>query len=162
MVITWLPNSEITSVWLDLQKGQRLCLSPPCFSIPPWAEPPVPLSLPPCGEGRGGGSLSPGEGLALPTGGHVALLGQPLQHVKSGLIDPAGGRTASNRIPLRPVDIGRVRVFAELFSEQTPQVADPGRQFPVAVELIDVAVFGTEPFDRLPPGARHRVGGPAL
>src|SRR5438128_12193717 len=70
IVITWLPNSEITSVSFDRQNGHR---ASPRSSLPPCG---VNLPPPPAGEGRGGG---------LSTCRHVALFGEPLQHLERRL-----------------------------------------------------------------------------
>src|SRR5713101_8951163 len=97
IVITWLPNNEMTSVSFDRQKGQL-----------------ERISLPPCGAGpsaHASGALVPGErlrrsgwGLSLGTGWHVPLLGEALQHVERQLVDPTRNDAPADRVPRLPVD----------------------------------------------------------
>src|SRR5438045_9545687 len=86
MVITCLPKREMTSTSLERQKGQRT----PCADI----------SLPPCGGGSG-------WGVTLPTGGHVSLLGEALQHIERRLVDTYRHSAPPSAIPPGPID-GRV------------------------------------------------------
>src|SRR6266566_4366046 len=87
IVITWLPNREITSVSFDRQNGHRAL---PRSSLPPCG---VNFPPPPAGEGRGGG---------LSTCRHVPLFREALQHldVRVFRTDPL------QRVPPRPLERG--------------------------------------------------------
>src|SRR2546428_2947322 len=129
MVITWLPKSEMTSVSVDLQKGQR-------------------MSLPSCGGGSG-----------LPTGGHVSLFGESLQHVQRRLVNASRRGPPPSAIPSGPID-GRVGGPGTYPLLQLPaQVGNPVRQFSLTFEPIDVRAFGPEPLERLAPGLLDGASG---
>src|SRR5437870_12696765 len=98
IVITWLPNREITSVSFDRQNGHRALSRssvPPCgVNFPP----------PPALEGRGGG---------LSTCRHVALFGEPLQHLERRRVDAARLSSPADRFPAAPLEPARRRLDVE-------------------------------------------------
>src|SRR2546430_9757818 len=120
MVITWLPKREMTSTSPDRQKGQR---SSPC----------------------GGGS---GWGVTLPTGGHVSLLGEALQHIEGRLVDTSRYSAPPSAIPPGPVD-GRVREpGTHPLLPHAAQVGNAVRPFSLTFETIYVRAFRAQPLER--------------
>src|SRR5207248_1103345 len=81
IVITWLPNSEITSVSADRQNGHG------GFSSLPRS------------RGRAGWGLS--------TRRHVALFGEALQHLERRLVDTARLDSPADRLPTVPLEPAR-------------------------------------------------------
>src|SRR5205809_5561754 len=130
----------MTSVSVDLQKGQRI-------SLPPF----------------GGGS---GLGVPLSTRRHVPLFRQPLQHLERRWVDPSRCRAATYRIPCFPVD-GQLRRFAaDALFEHASQLANAVSELALGVELIDIRLLRTDPFERFAPhpfdgGVRFRLLHPA-
>src|SRR5438067_12402641 len=103
--MTWLPNSEITSTFEDLQNGQAVGLVPS-------------FSPSPSGGGLGGGLLS--------TGGHVSLFRETLQHVERSLIDATKNAPSPNRVPLLPVDCRLRLTVADTLLERPPKLVNAG------------------------------------
>src|SRR6266550_1373175 len=137
MVITWLPKREMTSTSLDRQNGQRT----PCADI----------SLPPCGGGLGW--------VPLPTGGHVSLLGEALQHIERRLVDTSRNSAPPSAVPPGPID-GRVgEPVTDPLLQHAAQVGNAVRQFSLTFEPIDVRAFGPEPLERLTPGLLDGASG---
>src|SRR5713226_1379468 len=118
IVITWLPNNEMTSVSFERQNGNfrastppplarmgRPTISPPplawtgrpTVSPPPLARTGRPTVSPPplAGEGRVGAASVP----CLGTGGHVPLFGEALQHAERQLVDAARADAPADRVP---------------------------------------------------------------
>src|SRR5437762_13870744 len=92
----------MTSVSVDLQKGQRI-------SLPPF----------------GGGS---GLGVPLSTRRHVPLFRQPLQHLERRWVDPSRCRAATYRIPCFPVDGPLRRSAADALLEHASQLRSEERR----------------------------------
>src|SRR6266480_887069 len=142
IVITWLPNREITSVSLDRQNGHR-----GVRSVPPRG---VDLPPPLAGEGRGRG---------LSTCRHVSLFGETLQHLERGLVDAARLGSPADRFPAVPLEPARRDLTVESLFEKTAKVAHAVRQPSRALQFVDVRVFRADPFQRFPPRALERGAG---
>src|SRR5207248_8922702 len=127
--MAWVPNSEITWLRSDPQKGQR-------------------------GAGRGSSS-----GVAAPRSGrHEPLLFEPPEHVEGALVDAAAlAFAAAARVPSLPVDSHFGRLHLKPLHQARHELGRAHAQDAARVQLGNLAGGWTEPGQRLPPGLIERL-----